>query len=250
VSAVVPFTGLACGALLAAAGLALWSENRQDASTLDTMRETVRVIRWVAGGLLIVGALLAWQGRSSLSGAAPHLILMAALAAPPEIHRHRLARWARVLPILPALGLAGAGLIWALGTAEASTGSGPITPSQVALTICGGLAARALGMTAGTLGIAEGDVAGSSLHLEWPSRAAYGLLTLIVGGTLLANLWQRGWAWDGTTGERSLAGVWLAWTAAWMTPRRSRRLRAAFTIVAALLLIVLAAGNSMLEIHS
>jgi hypothetical protein len=44
--------------------------------------------------------------------------------------------------------------------------------------------------------------------------------------------------------------VWLAWTAAWMTPRRSRRLRAAFIIVAALLLIVLAAGYSMIEIHS
>jgi hypothetical protein len=250
VSAAVAFTGLACGALLAAAGLALWGGSRQDASTLDAMCATVRAIRWVAGGLLIVGALLAWQGRSSLPGAALHLILMAALAAPPEIHRHRLARWARVLPILPALGLAGAGLIWALGAMRASAGSGPVTPSQVALTICGGLAARALGMAAGTFGVAEGDGAGSIPHLEWPSTAAYGLLTLIVGGTLLANLWQRGWAWDGTTGERSLAGVWLAWTAAWMTPRRSRRLRAAFIIVAALLLIVLAAGYSMLEIHS
>jgi hypothetical protein len=250
VSAAVAFTGLACGALLAAAGLALWGGSRQDASTLDAMCATVRAIRWVAGGLLIVGALLAWQGRSSLPGAALHLILMAALAAPPEIHRHRLARWARVLPILPALGLAGAGLIWALGAMRASAGSGPVTPSQVALTICGGLAARALGMAAGTFGVAEGDGAGSIPHLEWPSTAAYGLLTLIVGGTLLANLWQRGWAWDGTTGERSLAGVWLAWTAAWMTPRRSRRLRAAFIAVAALLLIVLAAGYSMLEIHS
>ena len=249
-SAAVAFTGLACGALLAAAGLALWSENRQDASTLDTMRATVRVIRWVAGGLLTVGALLAWRGRQTLPTPTPHLILMAALAAPPEIHRHRLARRAQVLLILPALGLAGAGLIWALGTAEASAGSGPVTPSQVALTICGGLAARALGMVAGTFGVAEGDVAGSTPHLEWPSTAAYGLLTLIVGGTLLANLWQRGSAWDGTTGERSLAGVWLAWTAAWMTPRRSRRLRAAFIAVAALLLIVLAAGYSMLEIHS
>jgi hypothetical protein len=250
VSAAVAFTGLACGALLAAAGLALWGGSRQDASTLDAMCATVRAIRWVAGGLLIVGALLAWQGRSSLPGAALHLILMAALAAPPEIHRHRLARWARVLPILPALGLAGAGLIWALGAMRASAGSGPVTPSQVALTICGGLAARALGMAAGTFGVAEGDGAGSIPHLEWPSTAAYGLLTLIVGGTLLANLWQRGWAWDGTTGERSLAGVWLAWTAAWMTPRRSRRLRAAFIAVAALLLIVLAAGYSTLEIHS
>ena len=249
-SAVVPLTGLACGALLAAAGLALWGENRQDASTLDRIRATVRTIRWVAGGLLIVGALLAWEGKSSLPRAAPHLILMAALAAPPEIHHHRLSRWARVLPILPALVLAGAGLIWALGTPDASAGSGPITPSQVALTICGGLAARALGLAAETFGIAEGDVAGSAPHLEWPSTAAYGLLTLIVGGTLLANLWQRGWAWDGTAGERSMAGVWLAWTAAWTTPHRSLRLRAAFIILAALLLIVLAAGYSMIEIHS
>ena len=245
-SAVVPFTGLACGALLAAAGLALWGGSRQDTSTLDTMRSTVRVIRWVAGGLLIAGALLAWQERQTLPVSTPHLILMAALAAPPEIHRHRLARWAQVLLILPALGLAGAGLIRALGTVEASVGSGPVTPNQVALTICGGLAARALGMAAGTFGVTQDDVAGSTPHLEWPATAAYGLLTLIVGGTLLANLWQRGWAWDGTTGERSLAGVWLAWTAAWMTPRRSRRLRAAFIIVAALLLIVLAAGYSML----
>ena len=249
-SVAVPITGLACGALLAAAGLALWGRNRQDTSTLDTMRAAVRIIRWVAGGLLIVGALLAWLGRSSLHGAAPHLILMAALAAPPEIHRHRLPRWTRVLLILPALMLAGAGLIWTLGTTEANAGSGSITLGQLALTICGGLAARALGMAAGTLGIAEDDSAGSAPYLEWPSTAAYGLLTLIVGGTLLANLWQRGWAWDGTASERSLAGVWLAWTAAWMTPRRSRRLRAAFIIVAALLLIVLAAGYSMIEIHS
>ena len=249
-SAVVPFTGLACGALLAAAGLALWGENHQDASALDTMRSTVRVIRWVAGGLLIAGALLAWRGRQTLPVSTPHLILMAALAAPPEIRRRRQARWVQVLPILPALGLAGAGLIWALGTAEASAGSGPVTSSQLALTICGGLAARALGMAAGTFGVTQDDVAGSTPHLEWPSMAAYALLTLIVGGTLLANLWQRGSAWDGTAGERSLAGVWLAWTAAWMTPRRSRRLRAAFIAVAALLLIVLAAGYSTLEIHS
>jgi hypothetical protein len=48
--------------------------------------------------------------------------------------------------------------------------------------------------------------------------------------------------WGGTASEGGMAGVWLAWSAAWLGPRQPPRLRAALTAVAASLLIVLAAG--------
>lgn len=230
------FTGLAWGMLLAATGLALWDDFRR----VSGVSHAVPVIRWVAGALLVVGALLAWQGDRSLPTPAPRLMLMAALAAPPAVHHLRLSRWSNVWLILPALVLAGAGLLWTSASTEAGMGSSPVVLVEVAVIICGGLGARALAAVLS-------ESATSSPHVEWPSTAAHALLTVIVGGTVLVNLWQRGLVWDGTAGESGLAGAWLAWTAAWVGPRRPPWLRAALTAVAAVLLIVLAAGHPILH---
>jgi len=240
--------------LLAAAGLALWDGFRQ----VPGLSRAVDVNAWLAGALLLLGALLAWQGDRSLStlvpspstplgvdsveGRAPHLILMAALAAPPppRAHRRRYAPWGDTLRILPALALAGAGLFWNPEFIE--MGAGNSSPALVGLgvVVCAGLGARALGE-------ALSEIAGSTPHLERSFVAAYALLTLLVGGTVLVNLWQRGAVWDGTAGQSGLAGAWLAWSAAWLGPRQPPRLRAGLIATGALLLTALAAGYPMLE---
>jgi hypothetical protein len=232
----VIFTGLACGTLLAATGLALWDGLRQVPGASHAMQ----VIRWVAGVLLAVGALLAWQGDRSLSAPAPRLVLMAALTAPPAFHRRSFVRWSSVWLILPALVLAGAGLFWTSASTGAGAGSSPVALAEMAVIICGGLGARALA-------VALSESATSASGVEWPSAAAHALLTVIVGGMALVSLWQRGSVWDGTAGESGLAGAWLAWTAARVGPRQSRWLRAVLTAVAAVLLAVLAAGHPILQ---
>jgi hypothetical protein len=70
--------------------------------------------------------------------------------------------------------------------------------------------------------------------------ALYLLLTLLAGAGALTTLWQRGVVWERTARESGLAGVWLAWTAAWLSPRQRPRLRAGLIAAATLLLIVLA----------
>jgi hypothetical protein len=232
----VIFTGLACGTLLAATGLALWDGLRQ----VPGVSHAVQVIRWVAGAFLAVGVFLAWQGDRSLSAPAPRLVLMAALTAPPVFHRRSLARWSHVWLILPALVLAGAGLVWTSASIEAGAGGSPVALVEMTVIICGGLGARALA-------VALSESATSTSGVEWPSAAVHALLTVVVGGMALVSLWQRGSVWDGTAGGSGLAGAWLAWTAARVGPRQSRWLRAVLTAVAAVLLAVLAAGHPILQ---
>jgi len=241
VPATVILTGLACGTLLAAAGLVLWGSPRQ----LPGLSRTVRVISWLAGGLLLIGAVLAWQEDYSLSAPALRLTLMAALAAPPGIHRHTRSPWGSLMLTLPALALAGASLFWTPEWTPAPTGMevsnllgapGKLTAIRLlAVIICAGLGARALGEALSTIAV-------PALHIERPAATTYALLTLLVSGTTLSNLWQQGAVWGGIASEGGLAGAWLAWSAAWLGPRHPRRLRAALTAVAASLLIVLAAG--------
>jgi hypothetical protein len=230
VPATVIFTGLASGALLAAAGLGLWDSLRR----VPGLTRAVQVIRWLAGTLLAAGALLAWQGDHSLSAPAPRLILMAALAAPPGTYRRHLPRWSVVWLTLPALALAGAGLLRASESIQAQLGGPSVAVVELVVVICGGLGARALGE-------ALNEIATSALHVDWPSAATYALLTLLVGGTALVNLWQRGSAWAGTAGASGLAGAWLSWSAARIGPRRPPWLRAVLIAVAASFLIALAA---------
>jgi len=229
VPATTIFTGLACGTLLTAAGLALWGIFRQVAGLSHAMR----AIGWLAGALLLIGALLAWQGDHSVSAPALRLILIAALAAPPGIHRRRLSPWDNAIFILPALTLAWAGLLWASRPVASESGSPLILPMELAVVVCGGLGARVLGE-------ALSMIADQTPHSERLTTATYALLTLLVGGTALANLWQRGTVWGGTTSEGGLAGAWLAWSATRLGPRQHPRLRAGLTVVAASLLILMA----------
>jgi hypothetical protein len=248
--------------LLAAAGLALWDGFRQ----VPGLSRAVDSNAWLAGALLLIGTLLAWQGNRSLSGLvpspsallgvdavegpalsgiegpAPHLILMAALAAPPlpRTHRRRSAPWSAALRILPALALVGVGLFWTPEPVGAGAGNSSLALVELGILVCAGLGARALGQ-------ALSEMAGSTPHLEWPFAAACALLTLLVGGTTLSNLWQRGSVWDGTAGQSGLAGAWLAWSAAWWGPRQPPRLHAGLTAAVSLLLIALAAGYPMLD---
>jgi len=227
--AAVIFTGLACGTLLAAAGLALWGIFRQ----VPGLSHAVRAIGWLAGVLLLIGALFAWQGDHSISTPALRLILIAALAAPSGIHRQYLSPWNNAMLILPALILAWAGLLWASRPVAGEFGSPLVLPVELAIVVCGGLGARVLGE-------ALSMIAAQTPHSERLTTATYVLLTLLVGGTALVNLWQRGTVWGGTTSEGGLAGMWLAWSAIRLGPRQHPRLRAGLTVVAASLLILMA----------
>jgi hypothetical protein len=228
--AAVIFTGLAFGALLAALGLALWDGFRQ----VPGLSLAVQAIGWLAGTLLLIAAVFAWHGQG-ISRNTAGLILMAALAAPPAIRRRHRASWGRVVRLLPALILAGIGFLRLSTPVTTEASSLPVTLSKLAVTICGGLGAR-------TLGEALSELIAPPHHARESFAATYALLTLLVGGTALANLWQRGTVWGGGAGEGGLAGVWMTWSAASFSPRRRPRMRAALTILAALLLTALAAG--------
>ena len=219
--------GLACGALLVAAGLTLWNGLRQTPG----LSRAAWVLGWVAAALLLIGALLVWQGEHDVP--ALRLILMAALAAPPGIHRRRPSHWSNVMFILPALALAGAGFFWLSRPVAGETVSLPVRPVGIAIVVCGGLGARALG--------AALSVIATPPHPPELGAFAvtYALLTLLMCGTALVNLWQRGTMWGGSASEAGLAAVWLAWGAAWLGPRQRPRLRAGLIVVAASLLIVL-----------
>lgn len=219
-------TGLACGMLLAAVGLTLWGGFRQTPG----LPQAVQAVGWLAGATLLVGALLAWRGDYCPPAPTLRLILMAALAAPPGIRRWQLSPWSNVMLILPALILAGSGLFLTSTSTGAEIGSPTITPMEMVVVACGGLAARALGE-------ALGEMVAPTQQVGWTSTAAYALLTLLVSGTTLVNLWQRGAMWRGSANEGGLAGAWLVWSAVWLTPPQRSRQRAGLIIVAATLLV-------------
>jgi len=70
----------------------------------------------------------------------------------------------------------------------------------------------------------------------------YALLTLLVSGVALVNLWQRGSVEGKAVYESGLAGAWLAWSAVWLIPRRSLWLQSVLMSTAASALIILAVG--------
>lgn len=219
---------LACGTLAATAGLALWDLWRPT----PRLSRAVQVNRWIAGSILLLGAVSAWYNPHGLSPPVPRLILMAALASPPLLHRRHPVSWQSVIGVLPSLALAGSGVFWPLEPAvEPTSGFLSTTPLELLSTVCGGLAALALGE-------ALSAIVTPASPLEWPSVATYTLLTLLVATTALTNLWERGLVWAGTRTESGLAGVWLVWSGAWLEPRHSSRLQATLVCVAAILLIV------------
>jgi hypothetical protein len=218
-----PLIGLSFGALLTATGLSLWNGFRP----MPGLAHATRVIRWGVGGLLLIAILPLWAaGYSTL---VLSLILMAAIAAPPP--RQYPSPWYNANTLLPALVLTGISFFLTTGLVQA--GGYVSDPASLALTICGGLAARVLSEALGAL-------ASPSAVLGRLFGALYLLLTLLVGANALANSWQRGVVWEGNPEESGLLGVWLAWGAAWLSPRKRPRLRAGLAAVAALLLVVLA----------
>jgi hypothetical protein len=227
----VVFTGLACGTLLAAAGLALWDSLQQALG----LSKAVRGIRWMASGLLLTGAVLAWQRDQSISTPALRLTLMAIWAALPAIHRQPYPPWGNALSILPALALAWAGLFLTPLPTENGASDLVATLVEVAVVTCGGLSARALAQ-------GLGQFTTSIPRVRWPSATAHVLLTLLAASTGIVNLWQRGAMWGGNADERGLAGAWLAWSAARLSPRQPPWLPTVLTAVATLLLVVVAVG--------
>jgi hypothetical protein len=264
--ALMILVGIGSGTLLASVGLGLWGHRRRP---LELAR-AVAAVRWLAGALLLVGAVLAWMGRSGVAAPIPQLVLMAALAAPPEAHLRALDRRG-TMRILPALILAGVGLFY-VASPGATAGQTTLQPIALGITICGGLGARALGHAltwaaapasravppapgraseSGTDSSEETPPSSPSageeepgVQMESASAVTYALLTLLAGGMALVHLWTQGTISGPTTGEAGLAGVWLAWSAAWLGPRRPPRLRALLVVVAASSLILLAAVPS------
>lgn len=223
---VIPLIGLSFGALITATGLALWDGFHP----APGLTRATRVIRWGVGGLLLVAILPLWAaGHSTL---ALSLALTSAIAAPPP--RRSLPSRYGAVTLLPVLVLTGVCLFLTTGLVRAR---GDVTPSTgLVATICGGLAARVLGEALGAL----------ANPTAVPGRlvdAFYLLLTLLIGANTLSNLWQRGLVCEASPEESGLLGVWLAWSAAWLSPRRRPRLRAGLIAVAAVLLIILVLGT-------
>ena len=229
-TALIP-TGMACGVLLTAAGLALWGSFRKTSRFIHA----VRAVRWLAGALLLLGTLFAWQGN--LPASTTYLILMTALAAPPG--RRHYPHWGNALSILPVLVLVGASLLWRTNLARVETEASdlPTAAIELAIVVCGGLGAQALNQNLGE-STAPPQRTGRPALL---TAATYTLLTLLLSSTALINLWQRGSVWRRATYEGGLAGAWLAWSAVWASPRHPRWLRTVLMIAATLILVVLAA---------
>ena len=243
-------SGMACGALLTTAGLALWGSFRQ----VPRLTHAVSATRWLAGVLLLIGALfachqnghftklIAWQGNRGIPTPIARLILMAALAALPGIQRshHRRSHRGNLVSILPALVLVGVSLFWKPGLdgAGVETSSLPVMLMELAITTSAGLGAQALSQSLG-------EIISPPPHVEGPALSTsvtYALLTLLVSGVALVNLWQRGSVEGKTVYESGLAGAWLAWSAVWLIPRRSLWLQSVLMSTAASVLIILAVG--------
>jgi hypothetical protein len=237
--AAVILAGLGCGALLAAVGLILWGKPRKAAGLV----QAVYAIGWLAGVLLLVSALLARLAYGALTAHPSSLILVAAIAAPLGIRRREPSR-DRLIPTLLALFLAGLGLVWLLASNGTRSEQNPGVSASLAMVyswgivICAGLGARTLGEALAKIITPHPDAEGVSPNrVDGLLNATYALLTLVVGSTALANLWQRGLAWEQTPGTSGLAGVWLVWSAAWLSPRHVPWLRAGLTIFSALVLL-------------
>jgi hypothetical protein len=241
---------LACGMLLVAVGVHLWSGFRE---TPD-LSPVASIAAWVAAGVLLGGALLVWGGglpvlesfvrpfdTSAWRGPVLPLVLMAALAIPLEpetglkVKAGRKPSSSRGLAYLPALALTLAVLLQVSTPAEGAPNANWVTPLRFSIAVCAGLGARGLGQALQV--IAEGTGCA-----EWPRALTYGLLTLVSSAAALVNLWQRGMVWRSSDPvmQSGIAAAWLAWSADWLAPRRYPRLGAAVTVMAALLLIVVA----------
>lgn len=226
----VVLTGLACGVLLAAAGLAVWGGFRQEIGVWRALRP----LRWLAGFLLL-GGILAGRLQSGVSTLDTRPLVLAAAAALPLRDRLDRTPWSNVPALLPGLVLAGAGLL------EVTVP----TVARAAGLLCAGAGLGCLVAACGVVGAqALSEALADLLTPDRPAmwRAPYVVLTLLVGGSVLVNLWQRGSLQAGAQGEAVLAAAWLMWGAAWLVPQRYPRLKPALVSTAALALVSLTLG--------
>lgn len=240
--------GLGCAMLLAAITLVLLRAARGRDAPSPGAHAAARG----AAGVFAVGALLAWGSglpaleslvdvvrQDSLQGPVLSLVLMAALAIPLRVTYSKKSSWSSALLYLPAWLFA----LWALACMTVPGGVGFnsewVTPLRFCLAVCAGVGARSAGHS---LQLTLVDDSGG----DGPGALAYGLITTLTGSAGMLNLAQRGAVWAGcdpmTRG--GLAGVWMAWTADWLMPRRYPRLRALTTVVAVSLLVVAAVNPS------
>jgi hypothetical protein len=205
-------------------------------------------VAYGAAGVLVIGALLTWGSglpalesivgvvdREILEGPILSLVLMAALAVPLKITVSQEVLWGRGLLYLPAWLLALISLIQIV-TRGAGVPTGKwVTPIRFSLAVCGGLGARAIGQSLHLMTTRAWD-------FEWPGTFVYGLMTPLIGTAALVDLWQRGVLWIGADPvlRGGIAGAWLTWSASWLTPRCLPKLRLALTMLAGLLLIIVA----------
>lgn len=218
--------GLALGMLLTAAGLIAWSSLRGKPTQVAL---AAWPIRWVAGAILAAAALCAWIAGRDSNALILHLTWMAAIAAPPNDRRLGPLRGRDIVSTLPALALATGSLIAVSGFVRIGPSPSPITPMRLALIACNGVAARVLAEALAAL-VDPAAPLGRTLDI------LHLALTLLLGGTSLVHLWQRGVAWGELVGGEGLVGAWLAWSAALLCPGRHARLRAGLAIVATVLL--------------
>jgi hypothetical protein len=177
--------------------------------------------------VLLLATLFLWVEGPRRYPLALQLIPVAAIAAP-LIGRRRSA-WCDATAMLPPLLLIGVSLYVVTDPSPPQAPGFELTFVGLVLTVCAGLVVRVIGEAL----TAQVD------PTTPPSRlfdALYLLFTLMMGSNALLTLWQRGGIWQGNGTELGLAGVWLAWSGAWLSPHHRPRLRAAFIAVAALLL--------------
>ena len=216
------WTVIADWLLLGSLGVAV--RDRQQSASVGML------LSWAAGVVLAVGA-------ATGPAATWRLLLMAAVAAP-RLRRAETV-WERGLALSPSLALTGATLVWLLRhVATAAVEAAPATPLLLAVTVCGGLGARAVGATLAAL------VAPAVKEVRRPGTdwsAAYLALTLLDGWLATAALTSHGFLGEWAGVEGGLTAAWLLGSTAYLlSEERWAGLRATLTGLAGLLLVGIA----------
>lgn len=228
-SAAAILTGLSWGMLLAGNGLAVWDGFRE----MPGLSHAVRIIDWGAWALLLIA--IPVGHKTGFPEQAQNLILMATAVLGTLLGTQRRSSWSNARGVLPAVILTGVALFWGSASVGDEAGRDAVAiPVRWGILLCGTCGAAVLSAVLG-------DMVDWTPRVKRVSTITYALLTLLITGVALVNLWQRGVAWAGTGGESGLLGAWLIWSAAWLGPRQRPRLRAALVVAAALSVIVLAA---------
>ncbi len=215
------WTVIAGWLLLGSLGVAV--RDRQQSASVGML------LSWAAGVVLAVGA-------ATGPAATWRLLLMAAVAAP-RLRRAETV-WERGLALSPSLALTGATLVWLLRhVATAAVEAAPATPLLLAVTVCGGLGARAVGATLALVAPAVKEVRRPGT--DW--SAAYLALTLLDGWLATAALIRHGFLGEWVGVESGLTAAWLLGSAAYLlSEERWAGLWATLTGLAGLLLVGIA----------